>query len=274
MLLKQLFSRRWILVTLLAVVAIVVMIRLGFWQLDRLEQRRAFNRQVLATRDLEPLDLSTASVAAIDNQLYRKAFAEGEYDFDHQVILTNQEYQTELGVHLLTPMKMAGSGTMVLVDRGWVPYQDYQDGNLAKYNVPGITSPEGMLIGTTTQVGIRSCLPDSSPALDPLVVFCVDLAAIQNQLPYQIAPLYLVRQPASTDEQPPVGTTVQIEISEGPHQSYAIQWFSFSILLAIGYPIYVYRDTKARKAKEAAENQAGKSLPPANSSDTHGSATV
>lgn len=257
MLLKQLVSKRWIWVTLLAIIAVGVMIRLGIWQLDRLEQRRTFNRQVLAVRDLPPLELAGAVPAELETQLYRQAIAEGQYDYEHQVLLSNQSYQDQLGVHLLTPLKVAGTEQYILVDRGWVPFSAYQDSRLDQYNQPGLVSAAGILANSSTRIGVRNCVstqPGDQPAVDAdLVLFCVDLDAIQKTLPYELAPLYLIRAPASADELPPVGTSVQIEITEGPHLGYAVQWFSFAALLAIGYPIYVYRDTKARAALSASE---------------------
>jgi surfeit locus 1 family protein len=254
MLLKQLFSKRWIWVTLLAIVAVGVMVRLGIWQLDRLEQRRSFNRQVLSVRDLPPLELARAVPDDLETQLYRQATADGVYDYAHQVLLTNQGYQDQLGVHLLTPMKVTGTEQYILVDRGWVPFSDYQEGKLDQYDQPGPAAADGILANSTSRVGVRSCTssqPDTSGTGNSLVLFCVDLDAIQKTLPYELAPLYLIQAPSSTDQSPPIGTTVQIEITEGPHLGYAVQWFSFAALLAIGYPFYVYRDGKARSAQAA-----------------------
>ena len=254
-LIKELFSRRWIIATILVVTAVGIMIRLGIWQLDRLEQRRTFNRAVLATRDLPPLDLQSPQADDLSEQTYRKAFVSGEFDEANQVILSNQSYRDQLGVHLLTPLLIEGTNRHILVDRGWVPFEAYQDGKLDQYAIDGPVQVEGILVGTTNRIGVRSCLEDSgetnqNPA-QTLAVWCVDLDAIQAHLPYEVSLLYLIREPAGASEVPPIGTTVQIEITEGPHQGYAVQWFSFAILLAVGYPYYIIRDRKARAAKAA-----------------------
>ncbi len=57
-LLAELFSRQWWWVTLLIVAAMMVLARLGFWQLDRLQQRRAANAVLSATLAASPLDLA------------------------------------------------------------------------------------------------------------------------------------------------------------------------------------------------------------------------
>ena len=54
--LRRMFSRKWLLTTILVIAAMAVMARLGIWQLDRLHQRRAFNARVSAQIDRPPLD--------------------------------------------------------------------------------------------------------------------------------------------------------------------------------------------------------------------------
>jgi surfeit locus 1 family protein len=255
MLIKQLLSKRWIVASLLAIVAVGVMVRLGVWQLDRLEQRRTFNDQVLSVREKPPLELAALPEQIQLSETYRQGIAVGEFDYANEVILSNQSYRDQLGVHLLTPMKLAGSSVMVLVDRGWGPFEDYQNQDLAQYQAPGAVEVAGILADTTTSIGVRSCVNDEVPAEAQMVVWCVDLEAIQARLPYEITPLYLVRAPAGAQEAPPIGTTVQIEITEGPHLGYAMQWFGFAIVLAFGYPIYVYRSEKARTAQGSERTQ-------------------
>lgn len=252
MLIKHLLSKRWIIVTIVAIISVGVMARLGIWQLDRLEQRRAFNDQVLSVREKPPLELATNPQEIQLSETYRQAVAVGEYDYANEVILSNQSYRDQLGVHLLTPMKLAGEAGYILVDRGWVPFEDYQNGVLAEYQTGGEAEASGILADTTTSIGVRSCLNEEVPDNAQMVLWCVDLAAIQERLPYEIAPLYLVRTPLGSAESPPIGTTVQFEISEGPHLGYAMQWFGFAVVLAIGYPVYVYRFEKARSQKDQA----------------------
>lgn len=249
MVIRQLVTKRWILVSILVIAAVGVMIRLGIWQLDRLEQRKAVNRQVSAVIDLPALQIAEHGTNELETQLYRNAIATGEYDFSHQVILTNQSNRDQLGVHLLTPMKLIDKDEYILVDRGWVPYQEYQNGDLDKYEQPGSSSAAGVLAGSSSRIGVRGCTNEAEQSNQQLVLLCVDLDEIQKTLPYELAALYLIRSPDNLDEPPPIGTTVEFDLSEGPHLGYAIQWFTFAIVLLIGYPIYVYRDTKARENK-------------------------
>jgi surfeit locus 1 family protein len=125
--LTRLFNRRWWKITLLVILAMGVMVRLGIWQLDRLAQRRAFNARVQAQMEASTLHLQGAALTEdLPSMEYRQVQVTGEYDFAHQVALRNQAWQGQFGVHLVTPLEISGTQTAVLVDRGWIPYDDFQ----------------------------------------------------------------------------------------------------------------------------------------------------
>ena len=114
--LRSMFSRRWIFTTLLVVVATLVLIRLGFWQLDRLAGRRAFNAQVTSALAMPALNLNQNLPDNLETMEWRAVRVTGTYYFDHQFALRNRYHQDQLGYHLITPLLF--SGTAVLVDRG------------------------------------------------------------------------------------------------------------------------------------------------------------
>ena len=125
MIFKKMFSRAWLITTLLVFLGSAICIRLGIWQLDRLKQRRAFNAQVISMRAEELLDLNQNLPADISAMEWRAVTVTGEYDFENQVALRNQYNGDQYGYHLITPLLFSGGA--VLVDRGWIP----ADGNAA-----------------------------------------------------------------------------------------------------------------------------------------------
>ena len=118
--LALLFSRRWWWKTLILLLAMAAMAALGFWQLDRLEQRRAFNQQRSVALAAPPLELTGAPLPAGDLR-DRQAVAYGSFDYTHQVAIRNQNYQGQPGFYLVTPLRFSGSEMAVLVNRGWIP---------------------------------------------------------------------------------------------------------------------------------------------------------
>jgi surfeit locus 1 family protein len=243
--LDRLFSRKWWKTTLLVIAAIIVMVRLGFWQLDRLAQRRAFNSRVEAQLTQSALELKAENLEAdLYNMEYRDAILVGEYDHDRQVVLRNQDWQGRLGVHLLTPLFIQGSDQAILVDRGWIPFEDFKSGKLSQYDENGLGEINGVIRRSQTKprIGGRA---DNIPAAGepPLQAWnWINVAGIAGQLPYEVLPVYLLNSPDPSRNQMPYRTQSELELSEGSHLGYAFQWFTFATILALGYPIYIRRE--------------------------------
>ena len=95
MLLRKMFQRKWIFATLLVLAGTALCVRLGIWQLDRLDQRRAFNHQVESMRAMQALDLNQEQPENIADMEWRAVKVEGEYDFANQIALRNQYFDNE-----------------------------------------------------------------------------------------------------------------------------------------------------------------------------------
>lgn len=240
---RRMFSRRWILTTLLVMAGSAVCVRLGIWQLDRLDQRRAFNAHYLTVRAEAPLDLNQNFHENLESMEYREAFAQGHYDFENQVALRNQYHGNEYGYHLLTPLMLADN-LAVLVDRGWIPAEPGTNPSQWKeYDEPDERSVEGIIrLGRSKPQMGGIADPTLAPNQTALVVWnAVNLQRIDEQLPYRLLPVYLQLAPESKDTTPPIPYQPEVEISEGPHLGYAGQWFTFAALLFIGYPMFYLR---------------------------------
>jgi surfeit locus 1 family protein len=246
---KRLLSIQWILTTLLVIAALGILVRLGFWQLDRLEQRRSFNSRVQDQLDQPRLDLDPVVIQSGDLLIklpgmeYRSAIVTGEYDHAQQVVLRNQAWNNLLGVRLLTPLHIRGSDQVLLVDRGWIPYEDYQAGDLAKYDEPGIVTVSGVIRRSQNRPDFgRRTDPTPAPGrrLDALYLANVDLIA--HQTPYSLLPVYIQQAPDPSWQGPPYRSTPELNLTEGPHLGYAIQWFTFAAILGVGYPFFVRKE--------------------------------
>lgn len=249
MILERLFSRQWWKTTLLVLAAVAVMIRLGIWQLDRLEQRRAFNNRVATQMAEDPLILSGGDIESdLYSMEYRSVIVHGEYDLTRQVVLRNQDWQGRLGVHLLTPLLIDGGELAVLVDRGWIPYEDYTSGKLDLYDLPGQAQIEGVIRRSQSKPAIGGRADQvPEPGEAPLEAWnWINIGDISQQLPYQLLPVYIVALPGSGSPQLPYRSELELDLSEGPHLGYAFQWFIFAAILGIGYPVYLRREESRR----------------------------
>lgn len=245
--LNRLISHRWWKTSLLVIAAVIVMIRLGLWQLDRLDQRRAFNARVEEQLAQSALEISEENLRAdLYNMEYREAIVLGEYDHDRQVVLRNQDWQGRLGVHLLTPLIIQGSDRAIMVNRGWIPYEDFEAGKLSQFDESGLVEVNGIIRRSQTKprIGGRA---DQIPAEGepPLQAWnWINVGGIAGQLPYELLPVYLQGSPEPSRNQMPYRTQLELDLNEGSHLGYAFQWFTFALILAIGYPIYVSREEK------------------------------
>jgi surfeit locus 1 family protein len=246
MILRRMFSRVWLLATLLVFTGTALCIRLGIWQLDRLEQRRTFNAQVESMRAAELLDLNQSLPADISSMEWRTVTVTGEYDFENQVAIRNQYNGDQYGYHLITPLHFdspIGSGkAAVLVDRGWIP----ADGT----NTPKDwrTYDEAGQVTVTGQIRLGQDKPafggvadaEFGPEQKRLDVWNnLNVSRISEQSPYPLLPVYIQPNIGANNFEPPIKYQPVLDLTEGPHFGYALQWFAFATILFVGYPFYL-----------------------------------
>ncbi|MBN2500593.1 MAG: SURF1 family protein [Anaerolineales bacterium] len=251
--LGKLVGRRWIITSILVLAAAGAMVRLGIWQLDRLQQRKAFNVRVLTYQDQAPLELDDAAFQEdLYEMEYREVTVAGEYDFDNEVAWRNQIWYTgevtDYGIHLLTPLRIKGSEQVILIDRGWVPNDYANFATWGKFAESGEVTVQGVVRRGQTEpkfVGVPD--PTLMPGQERLDTWnFVNLERIGEQMDVQLPDVYIQAVPPGGEQELPYKLVEEVEIDNGPHLSYAIQWFSFSTILLVGYPVFVKRQEDKR----------------------------
>jgi len=222
--------RRLLLFLLLAVVLAAACIRLGFWQLSRLAQRRARN-SVVSARLAEPI-VPITTLHADSFSVLRRASISGTPDFDHEVVLAARSYQGSPGVYLFTPMRLAGTDTAILVNRGWIYAPDGASVDLSRWRETG-----------TRFVGYVELLPrglsntpDGVLRRDARIARELNLVTVNSLLPYPVSSIYLLATEQDTTK-PMAERVARLPaptLDEGPHLSYALQWFAFAAIALIG----------------------------------------
>ena len=236
------FNRRRRLSTLFVLVAIGVMVRLGFWQLDRLEHRRLSNAAITAAQTAVPLALTPDALDWDPAELrFRRAAISGRYDPAHQIILKNQIYQGQVGIHLVTPLLIDDDSVAVLVDRGWIPFEESLFADYGRFLEPDPEHAIGL-------IRLSRTLPEAeiTATLEPDAAwYRLDIAAIQAQMPYPLLPFYVQLLPTADDTRTyPYRNPPKFDLTEGPHMAYAIQWYLFAVVLGVGYSRFVVRAHK------------------------------
>lgn len=229
--LRTLRQPKWMVAAAVVLLLAAVFVRLGFWQLDRLEQRRAENTTIQARMAAEPVPLTELLAGAgddLDSIEYRRTFIPGVYDTTGEVLIRSQVELGQAGFHVITPLR-TDEDWAVLVNRGWVP--------LTMDMPPVDAPPEPGSVLVEGWVQLTQLRPPLGPEDAPgdLDVFSrVDIGRIGEELDYPLAPVYVVATGEGGDELP-VGVDPPEFTDEGPHLAYAIQWFGFALVGIVGF---------------------------------------
>jgi surfeit locus 1 family protein len=241
---------RWLWATVAVVLGFLLLCRLGVWQLQRLQERRDQNSLLLTRLEQQPLTL-TGQPFDYDHADLRRATVRGTYDFQNELLLRNQELNGVPGVKVITPLRITGSDQAVLVDRGWIPLAESTPEARTRFaQASGEIELQGIARASQTRLNWLSPNDPSpeGPATRADEWYRVDIPRIQKQLPYPVLPVFVqLGQVGAADSgldiaHPPV-PYVELDLSEGPHLGYAIQWFSFALILVAGYVLIFRRQT-------------------------------
>lgn len=257
---NPLLTPRWVLTTLLVIAAVAVMIWLGFWQLERLAWRQDLNRRITAQLNAPPLDLNgEIPVAQLSEMEYRMVQVTGVYDFEHEFLWRNQIWDNQPGYHLFTPLRIDGSDWVVFIDRGWIPLDRADAESRLQYRENGVVSLKGMIRRALPKptIGGVADPPLGTTQQRPEAWNWVDLNRWQAETGLNLLPVWIQQTPQGAAVRLPYPSLPDIEITEGPHFGYALQWFAFAAILAIGYPFFVRKQLENRtelgKTNESAD---------------------
>jgi surfeit locus 1 family protein len=237
---RFLFRPKWIAFHLLCLGAVFLMINLGLWQLRRLDERKEFNAEVVERSELPPVSIDEL-LAEPDfspgEATWRRVTAQGVW-LPQQVIVFNRSQNGLAGDNVLTALEQ-DNGTTVLVNRGFVP---------VGVDPPPVPTGDVEILGTVrdSQARRRGELTDEGLALTE--TRRIDIEQLAPQFPGTVAPVYLdlIESDPPTEGDYPIPVPPP-ELSEGPHLSYAIQWFIFSAAVVVGWVLAVRRSINTRR---------------------------
>ncbi|MEX2557455.1 MAG: SURF1 family protein [Actinomycetota bacterium] len=243
---RFLLTRRWLVASLVVLTAVIVMVMLGLWQLRRLGEVTSSNDRVRSRLALPVAAVDEVHAPGVDQDdaVYRRVEATGRFDETEEVVLDNRSNQGRAGKHLLTPL-VTESGRALIVDRGWVPLDISPEAATAARPPSGTVRVVGVLFSSERKGAFGPTIPRQGRLT---AVPRVDVARLAQQLPYPAFPLYL-RIVSQSPQQPgelPIPPGVP-DLDDGPHLSYAVQWFLFATV-ALAVFVALARREARRKA--------------------------
>lgn len=203
---------------------------LGFWQLDRAEQKRQFLLQQQQGMLAAPVNLNQHdSEQAI--QRYQSVQLTGHYDDEHSFLIDNQIVEGHPGYFVLTPFMLQAQSGAVLVNRGWLPLTE------SRQTLPDVSIKQPVTkihgrINEFPKVGIQLQGAEIPTETWPAIVQVIDSRLLADKLGYPLSDFQIeldTDQPAGYLRRWMIAATIPPE----KHQAYAVQWFGLALTLTV-----------------------------------------
>lgn len=216
--------------TLAMLLGMAMFIYLGLWQAGKGDRLAAELAQRAQRSQLGPtvmtgqlLDAQAAQDAAFTVM--------GTYEAEHQILLDNRQENDQPGVHVITPLKIDGSETRILVNRGWVGWTQ------GRSVLPVVATPAGRV----TVAGIADVpsakkfflMPDR-PEAQVKLWSRVDLPRFGQLIGHPLQPVVLQQTGGDAPDRL-VRHWAPPEDRVGMHRGYAFQWFGMAAALLLFY---------------------------------------
>lgn len=213
---------------LLALVTIGFLIRLGFWQLSRADQKK----RMLATyhtRTISP-PLTTTNLSQPGDWQYYRTTLTGHFDNQHSLLLDNKIFKGQVGYEVFTPFLATGIALPILIDRGFIPLTTSRNKLPTIRDITGTTTITGMVNLPPGYVKFGQIKSDNAETW-PVRIEYLNLQEVRSILHATVYP-YIVSLAPNDPAAYPIEWQI---VAMGPerHQGYALQWFALALTLLI-----------------------------------------
>jgi surfeit locus 1 family protein len=230
---NKFYFRPGIILSVVFIIFIALFTSLGFWQLERAEEKKQLAEQISLRTSYQPLKIHNGNFELLENPdlEYRFIELDGEYEPEHQFFIDNKKYRGRAGYHVVTPFKIHNSEQRILVNRGWVdsggnrqvlPNIDTPSETVTlkgqmrlpagAHFRPGISQPAGKLGGIWLYIDLLFYTQLSDTRLLPYILL------LNNDNPYGF-----------------VRKWPKFVANTEMHIGYAIQWFAFAFFSLLAY---------------------------------------
>ncbi len=209
--------------------AMALLASLGFWQLDRAEQKRQLLLQQQAAMVNDALDLNLVETVDLDTLKYRPVKVVGHYDAEHQFLIDNQISEGKSGYFVLTPFIIDGGQRAVLVNRGWIALGEDRS-RLPSLAVNTDRRQVSGRLNSFPSVGLKLRGAEIPTAGWPSVVQLVDSGILSEKLGYRLHDFQVELDAGLADGYKRQWKTA-VPIPPEKHLAYAVQWFGLALTL-------------------------------------------
>ena len=227
--------------SLFTLLLLLILVRLGFWQLEREQEKLTLQRVYEVRQQSEAVNLESLDPG--EDLQYMPVVMSGVYDNDHNFLLDNKIYEGQAGFEVLTPFHTE-QGERVIVNRGWIAQNAYRD------ILPDIEAVDDQIElrgAVYVPLGEQFMLGEETPGQGwPRIIQSLDMQNMASALNQHALFPYTVRLDAFSPgvylrNWPVITTTPE------KHRGYAIQWFTMASVLLI---LYGYVSTRPEDQEE------------------------
>ena len=217
---------RFFIPAFLIIATLALLISLGFWQLDRADEKRAIEDQI-ANANANDVELIT-DVDLLSEKEYYHVRLQGSYIKDKQFIYDNQIVDQISGYYVLTPFVLKGDSRAILINRGFIPWNGRRD-QIADIDIGAKIAEVKVQISKPVK---RMELKASEITQDfPVLVQALDVDEMSIIASLDFANIVGLLSPESENGfvrkwDPYTGSIER-------HIGYAIQWFLMALVLSI-----------------------------------------
>jgi len=218
--------------TLATLAMLLLFLYLGQWQAGKAQRLTAERSQYAARAQRATVRVGATLVSA--EQLRDAPIAvRGYYEPAQQIFVDNRQEEGRAGVHVVTPLKIEGSETRILVNRGWIGWAD------GRQKLPQVSTPPGLVevsgIAATPVVKKFLLMPERAEAWSQLWPV-LDLKRFERQVNFPLQPVVLLQNRADVQDSL-IRNWQAPEDRVAMHQSYALQWFGMALALLVFYGV-------------------------------------
>jgi len=226
------YFRPFLWLTLFSIPALLVLLALGFWQLDRLAWKtdliNNFNERASAQPILPPEN--DADLSAVE---FHSLALQGRYLHDQERFLTGRTYEGNAGFHVVTPFRTNG-GKLIFVNRGWVS-EAYREPEKRPFSVEDKEVSIRAVLRLPQQKGYF--VPENEPDKGFWFTLKPDELAAHLNMQEAITSYYADQIRQGEVLTLPIAATMQIEV-RNTHLNYALTWFGIALSLIGVYLAY------------------------------------
>jgi cytochrome oxidase assembly protein ShyY1 len=219
---KNLLKPKWITLTFILILMILLFARLSEWQFNRDSERKNINQSI--SNALDDSVIKVEQISALDSlNQWRKVELTGSFINNETLLVRKRFFESRLGYWVITPFTLTNGGK-ILVNRGWVPVGI---SSTSTPSIPDITGNNFVISGYLVNIEKFKQTPEDFPRKEILVINPKNFPTLNL-----FDSFYLQLDKSNQKD---IAALKKPELSNGPHFSYAIQWILFALLLPLGW---------------------------------------